>query len=335
MKVWKGTVAKTPLVMLGSLLLVFLLSLPPPAYAAQVSLEYLSGSATSKCSESVTGTSPCKGEGYQYIIDISATSPPQCSTTAASSGGVCAGDNSSYVGLQINMEEFANSGGVGFTVSSMTKGDQYEIDFTVGTLNFAMEFWASGASAGNLTLWYFSSGFSSWDAGASVSCPGGGCVSGKTYGGGGNDAFSLTNITKSTDGAIAFYVSKNYLGTLGASGGTVSNIVASTYSSSPGCPDGSSPSGGFCPTPTSFPTVGSSAQDYCPNSGTLSYTLTGGAVPELPYGVVPLAGAVLAVYYALRRRKTGPKNSSIGTANGSARDARPGSEEDGTRRRTG
>jgi len=201
------------------------------------------------------------------------------------------------VSFRLNLDNDTYSG---FTVASMSGGDKYEVDFQIGTKQFALYFVATAASRGRLYLEY-------GDA-CSAGSPGG-CadaavvdksatdiVSGNEY----NDVqdylrFRLTDST--SQGTVEMEVSKSYLASLGASGSTVSGIAGYTFSGS-----GTTQTAGA---------NGGTQQDRSPSgSGTASFDLSQ-AIPDLPLGLLLLVVPVVSIYLYLRRR-SGPEVTRVG-----------------------
>ena len=187
-----------------------------------------------------------------------------------------------------------------FRATTMTSGDQYEMDFTVGSINFSMVFLASGANSGNLTIYYKQSAFTNWDQGKSFTVSS--IMSGAQFMDSSSSIgfipISSSSITNGSDGAIVFVASKNYLGTLGATGSTVSGVTGIDFTSGTGCPQDRAASGGICPVGTA-----SAYSDRTPGTGSASWTLANGAVPEFPFGVLLLALPLFFLYYVVRRRR--------------------------------
>jgi len=187
----------------------------------------------------------------------------------------------------------------GFSVGDMSAGDQYEMNFTVGSKDFAMLFNATGPTSGYCNLFYKDTGAGSWSSGTYFSQTS--IQTGTEY----HDTntyigFVLTNSTSSADGSAKFIVSKSYLGSLGASGTSVTNIVSVAYVNGNGRPKPS----------------GTTPNDRCPSTGTASYTLQQGGigVPEFPVGVLVLAIPLMGIYFYLRERSRTNRGNCIGEA---------------------
>jgi hypothetical protein len=201
--------------------------------------------------------------------------------------GMQAGDNTATVALLMRMVK--TSGGNGFTVGGMVANDQYETDFTIGTVDFALLFRASGVSGGTLATFYKSSSVMLWNTGDTLTM--GAISTGGTYTGP-NIGFILIDSTASTDGSVDFLIAKSYLKTLvGGSGGLgaqLINIVSNTFASGTGQP------GSGAATPN----------DKSPSTGSATYTLTSGGIPEFPFGLLILASASVMIYLLARKRRT-------------------------------
>ena len=198
-------------------------------------------------------------------------------TSTGSVYGIQTGDDTDSIALQIRLVKG------GFSATGMASGDQYELNFTIGSEDFNMLFVASGTNAGTCKLFYKASGGSSWSSGDSLSQSG--ITSGTTYTSvSENIGFRLTSSTQTTVGYVKLIVKKSYLFSLGASGSQVTNIVATTYSGANGQPGG-----------------GTTALDRCPSTGTASWTLSGD-IPEFPLGALVLAVPVVVIYLYMRRR---------------------------------
>ena len=198
--------------------------------------------------------------------------------------GAQGGDDASNIVLTLKLVPL--SGGNGFEVSRMTSGDQYEADFYVGTVNISLVFKATGISSGQFTVFYKSNSAPEWNTGDSLLLPS--LATGIAY----SDTrvgVVPTSSTASSDGSMEFVVQKSYLGTLlGGSGGTgsmLSGISVSTYAGGNGNPE-----------------VGKALpNDRSPGTGTSSYVLTSGDIPDLPVGVFVLALAFMSIYLWQRR----------------------------------
>lgn len=200
--------------------------------------------------------------------------------------GMQAGDDTTRIGLL--MKTVKISSGNGFTAAGMVANDQYEIDFSVGTVNFSLLFKASGISAGTLSTFYKSSSVPLWNVGDTLTV---GAISTGGYYTGTNIGFKLVDATSGSDGSVGLLIAKSYLKTLlGSSGGTGAKLIdisASTFASGTGQPGSG----------------GATANDRSPTSGFASYTLASGAIPELPGGILLLALPVLAIYLLIRRMR--------------------------------
>ena len=192
--------------------------------------------------------------------------------------GLMAGDDSDSLAFGIRIG--------GLVTSSMTAGDKWEINFTVGTVNFAMLFVATGSSAGKLRLFYYDSG--SWVQ-AEAHDESGPITSGTRFQSADGDiAAKLTNTAPDSLGVVKLEVKKSRLTELGASGSEVTNIAGYTYSGSD----------------TGYPDPGEGTKKDRAPLGTsyASYTMTGGA-PEFPLGLLVLAAPVAATYLHFRRHR--------------------------------
>ena len=198
--------------------------------------------------------------------------------------GAQGGDDASNIVLTLKLVPL--SGGNGFEVSRMTSGDQYEADFYVGTVNISLVFKATGISSGQFTVFYKSNSVPEWNTGDSLLLPS--LATGIAY----SDTrvgVVPTSSTAPSDGSIEFVVQKSYLGTLlggsGESGSVLSGISVSTYAGGNGNPE-----------------VGKALpNDRSPGTGTSSYVLISGDIPDLPVGVFVLALAFMSIYLWQRR----------------------------------
>ncbi len=297
---------------------VFSLLLAPPPFGSAVGAGAVASMSTVKAGQYSQTFGACTGgtdwETLAVAFKPSTTNLSGTNSSACSAGGSqsCPPParltfDSATAGVQTaddptNMYQalvFVN-GTSSFSATIMTSGDQYEIDFTAGSINFSMVFLASGANSGNLTIYYKQSAFTNWDQGKSFT------VSSITSGAQFMDSsssigfipISSSSIANGSDGAVVFVASKNYLGTLGATGSTVSGVTGIDFTSGTGCPQDRAASGGICPVGTA-----SAYSDRTPGTGSASWTLANGAVPEFPFGVLLLALPLFFLYYVVRRRR--------------------------------
>ncbi|MEM2523030.1 MAG: hypothetical protein QXW82_07785 [Candidatus Bathyarchaeia archaeon] len=164
----------------------------------------------------------------------------------------------------------------------MSRGDQYEVYFRIGEIDFCILFRASGRSRGTCTL-FNRTGGGAWTSCVSLTVNN--IASGTLY----NTAdykigFILTNAAAISYGSVKFVISKQYLYDLGARGNLVTSIYATTRS------------GG-----TGTPSTGTE-MDRCPASGYATWTLQGD-IPDLPAGILLLAFPLIAIYAYLKRSK--------------------------------
>ncbi|MEM2885710.1 MAG: DNRLRE domain-containing protein, partial [Thermoproteota archaeon] len=193
--------------------------------------------------------------------------------------GLQAGEDSDSLAIAMRLGDFA--------VSSMTSGDKYEINFTIGNEDFSMLFVATGASEGKLKLCYKEHGTSTWNDGDSATFSS--MSSGTRYASSsGNIAVKLTDSTPGSYGWVKLEAKRTYLTELGAAGYTVSEIDAISY-------QGSS-------TSTLRPGAqGGTKMDRCPSgSGYATYSMT--PIPEFPSGILFLILPMAPVNVYLRKR---------------------------------
>jgi len=192
--------------------------------------------------------------------------------------GLQAGSDSDSLAIAIRLGNFA--------VSSMTSGDKYEINFTIGAEDFSLMFVATGSSEGKLKLCYKDNGATTWNDGDSSTFSS--MSSGTRYqSSSGNIAVKLTDSTTSSYGYIKLEAKRSYLTSLGATGYSVTNIVGRTY-------QGSSTST-LLPGPQ-----GGTKIDRCPSgTSTASYTMI--TVPEFPLGMIILAAPLIVIYFSIRK----------------------------------
>jgi len=169
----------------------------------------------------------------------------------------------------------------------MATNDQYEVQFTIQAMQFAMVFIATGANAGTLTLW--SKSGSLWTQEESFTQSN--IVPGTTYrgGSGNNIGFMLATSNSSSDGSVKFVVTRakleQLLGQPLYMGTQVTNIFSSTFTS------GTSGVG----------SDGVAPDDRCPSSGGATYSLAFGTIaPEFPLGPLLLM-PLMAIYFLIPR----------------------------------
>ncbi|MCS7096329.1 MAG: hypothetical protein RMK50_04645 [Nitrososphaerota archaeon] len=166
----------------------------------------------------------------------------------------------------------------------MTSGDQYEVKFSIGTVQFSILFTAHGSAGGTCRLFYRNTSGGSWASSASLTVTN--IRSGKTYSSPGQEiGFNLEDAAKNKPGFVKFIMHKNHLYMLGARGNLVTGIYAVALAGGNGLPGG-----GVDP-----------PNDRCPASGTVSWALQGD-IPDLPAGILLLAFPLIAIYAYLRRR---------------------------------
>ncbi|MBO3802449.1 MAG: hypothetical protein JTT11_01010 [Candidatus Brockarchaeota archaeon] len=226
----------------------------------------------------VTGTSPYKVR-FRYIdgsYDIAGKTGVM---------GLQAGSDADSLAFAIKLDYAL----IGFRVSRMALGEKYEVNFTIGSMDFSMMFVATASSRGKFALCYKPGG--SWTAAETIDKSASDIASGTRYESGtGNTAFKLTDSTSSNYGYVKLEVKRSYLTSLGATGYAVTNIVGRTY-----C--GSS-------TTTLLPgPQGGTKIDRCPSgSSTASYTMV--MVPEFPLGILILTIPLVAIHFYLGKRRT-------------------------------
>lgn len=171
----------------------------------------------------------------------------------------------------------------GFLIDNMTNADQYEVQFSIGDINFSILFIAHGSAHGSCKLFYYTNG--SWTLSVTLTVTD--IVSGRTYTSTGQEiGFNLEDAKKNKPGLVKFIVNKNHLYALGARGNLVTGIFAIALAGGNGQP------GGGVSTPN----------DRCPASGYASWALQGD-IPDLPTGILVLAVPLIAIYAYLRRSK--------------------------------
>ena len=198
--------------------------------------------------------------------------------------GLMAGDDTTSIAFALKLNNTFPSLKVGG--GCMEAGDKYEINFTIDN-NFVIDFVAtSGASAGKLIFFYKSGGV--WVAGDSLTQTS--IASGTLYSSAsGNISFKLTDYSSSDYGYVKFVVSRDYLKAHGGAGSTLTSISGASYK-------GSS-------TATNPGEDGGTKKDRSPSgSGTASYILQSGTLPEFPFGMLLLAVPVIAIYLFFRKR---------------------------------
>jgi len=223
----------------------------------------------------VTGTSPYNVR-FNYIDG-------SCDIAGKTGvNGLQAGSDTDSLALAIKLDYAL----LGFRVSRMALGEKYEVNFTIGSVDFSMMFVATAASRGKFVLCYKSGG--SWTTGETIDKSGSDITSGTRYESGtGNIAFKLTDATTSSYGYIKLEAKRSYLTSLGATGYSVTNIVGRTY-------QGSSTST-LLPGPQ-----GGTKIDRCPSgTSTASYTMI--IVPEFPLGVLVLVVPLIMIYFSIRK----------------------------------
>lgn len=191
------------------ILLVFLLSSSPAAFAWDPTTNDLRGTDSSTTSLS-----------DRFDID---------STTA----GLQIGEDGGSIAF--TMQLVPKLAGKGFKANGLTVDDQYEIDFTIGEKDFAILFIATGAAAGIVKVFYKVTGGPTWSNGETHSQSG--IVSGTPYRSVSlNIGFTLTSSGPSSDSLVELVVTKNCLATLGATGASVTGIFAANFASGTGEP---------------------------------------------------------------------------------------------------
>ncbi|MBO3803817.1 MAG: hypothetical protein JTT11_08140 [Candidatus Brockarchaeota archaeon] len=197
--------------------------------------------------------------------------------------GLQAGNDAEYLAFAIKL----NYTTLGFGTSGMPLGDKYEVNFTIGSMDFSMLFVATAASRGKFALCYKPGG--TWTAAETIDKSGSDIASGTRYASGtGYTAFKLTDATSSDYGYVKLEVSRSYLTELGASGDSVTNIVGRTYLASS--------TTNLLPGPQEGTKI-----DRCPSgSSTASYTMK--KIPEFPLGGIVLVMPLVAIYLRFRRR---------------------------------
>jgi len=185
------------------------------------------------------------------------------------------------IAFLIKLDKFRT--GYGFSVAGMQPGDQYEVYFTIGNPSFCILFRALGKRSGTATL-YKKEG-DDWIPKVSLTVliiESGIHYHTEDY----KIGFTLRDATPALFGSVKFVISKQYLYELGARGGLVTGIYATTRESGDGSP-------------------GSGIEiDRCPAEGSVNWTLQGD-IPDLPLGALLLALPLIALYAYLRRSRRG------------------------------
>lgn len=203
-------------------------------------------------------------------------------TSISQTYGLQAGEDGDSIAFLIKLSPSPSSNK--FTVSGLQTGDQYEVEFTIGNVEFSIIFIATSArvSQGSCYLYYRVSG-GSWSSAESFSVTS--ISSGTVYTStSGNIGFCLTDSTKNSYGSVKFIIKKQRLYDLGARGSLVSGIYAIALANGNGQP------GGGATTPN----------DRCPSSESVNWQL-GGDIPDLPSGILLLSLPLLAIYAYLKR----------------------------------